>query len=103
MTDCQCFSPWKDCEGAMIVGNKCRAINGGSKGVYARARCLKGVTSVSTQISQKSGHHDDDKASTTCPSGTQLIGCTCQSSGGHGRLCASSLLEGYYLYLDSNQ
>lgn len=82
MTDCQCFSPWKDCEGAMIVGNKCRAINGGSKGVYARARCLKGITSISTQISKKSGHHDDDKASTTCPSGTHLIGCTCQSSGG---------------------
>lgn len=96
MTDCQCFSRHKDCEGSMIVGSKCRAVNGGSRGVYARARCLKGVESASVQVSEISGDNDDDKTSTTCPEETQLLGCMCVSAGGscdaatpQGRTCTA--------------
>merc|ERR1719393_1066106 len=40
LTDCNCYSPWKSCDGAKASGNKCTAYNGHKgQGVFAYARC----------------------------------------------------------------
>jgi len=82
LTSCTCYSYWKACDGARIVGEQCQGMSGKNndkKWVQGKATCVKGDYTYMTIHGARSGKKDDNTSEATCPEGFKLTGCSCHS------------------------
>lgn len=84
MTGCDCYSPWRACDGAYGESGVCRAFNKASgSGVYAVAQCvnfLDNPVPTFRRESLKSETSGSSSTSVACPIPfTTLTGCSCYS------------------------
>jgi len=83
LTGCECHSWWDTCDGAYAVdGTTCTAHNGGGNAATAQGICAVYPDKTPADVTVVKGPQvegDDVVSSASCPAGSQLTGCSCES------------------------
>jgi hypothetical protein len=83
LTGCECHSWWDTCDGAYAAsGKQCVAHQGGGNKVTAQAICAYYKDKTAADVSVVAGPWvggDDSSSQASCPDGSRLTGCSCES------------------------